>query len=131
MNADFLGRGQGDEDARNVFSELYKVRPTLKLLYVTPEKIIQSQQTWRALEVLYSKGNLARIVIDEAHCVSQWGHEFRPDYKEMRRLKDAFPDVPVMALTATATDKVKHDVIQNLGLRNVVQFVQSFNRPNL
>lgn len=74
---------------------------------------------------------LARVVIDEAHCVSQWGHEFRPDYKEMSIWKREFPDVPLMALTATATEKVKTDVLSRLGLVNPIQFIQSFNRPNL
>ena len=74
---------------------------------------------------------ITRVVIDEAHCVSQWGHDFRPDYKELKILKQNFPDVPLMALTATATGRVLADVQQNLAMQKPVVFRQSFNRVNL
>ncbi|XP_062224119.1 ATP-dependent DNA helicase Q-like 4A [Phragmites australis] len=102
-----------------------------KLLYVTPEKIAKSDSLLRLLENLYSRGHLSRIVIDEAHCVSQWGHDFRPDYKNLGVLKQNFPKTPVLALTATATARVKEDVVQALGLENCIVFRQSFNRSNL
>ncbi|KAL3598122.1 hypothetical protein D5086_006040 [Populus alba] len=85
----------------------------------------------RHLESLNGRGLLARIVIDEAHCVSQWGHDFRPDYKELGILKKKFEKTPVLALTATATASVKEDVVQALGLVDCIVFRQSFNRPNL
>ncbi|KAF8685971.1 hypothetical protein HU200_043897 [Digitaria exilis] len=102
-----------------------------KLLYVTPEKIAKSNSLTGLLDNLYSQGHLSRIVIDEAHCVSQWGHDFRPDYKNLGVLKKNFPKIPVLALTATATARVKEDVVQALGLANCIVFRQSFNRPNL
>ena len=77
-------------------------------------------------------GRLSRIVIDEVHCASQWGHDFRPDYKILGILKRQFPGVPILCLTATATSKVLEDVKKILGLqKNYVLFQASFNRPNL
>ena len=83
------------------------------------------------LQQLHSRGRLARIVIDEAHCVSQWGHDFRPDYKALGDVVRQFSGVPVIALTATATQLVRADVVANLGINGCRQFSQSFNRPNL
>lgn len=103
----------------------------VQLLYVTPEMINNSQALNKALRDLHSRQRLARIVIDEAHCVSQWGHDFRPDYKQLGEMRHQFTDVPVMALTATATENVKVDVIHNLGITGCEVFTQSFNRPNL
>ncbi len=102
-----------------------------QLLYITPEMINKSQAMISALQDLYQRRKLARIVIDEAHCVSQWGHDFRPDYKLLGEVRQQFRGVPVIALTATATENVKVDVIHNLGIRNCEVFTQSFNRPNL
>ena len=78
----------------------------LKMLYLTPEKIHRSSQIQSILKKLYEKNMLSRFVIDEAHCMSQWGHDFRPDYMELKLLRAEFPNVPIMALTATANDKV-------------------------
>jgi bloom syndrome protein len=103
----------------------------IQLLYVTPEMVNKSQAMVDAFEELYNRELLARIVIDEAHCVSQWGHDFRPDYKALGQIRKQFKNVPVMALTATATENVKFDVMQNLGMNNSDFFNQSFNRPNL
>ncbi|KMZ60342.1 ATP-dependent DNA helicase Q-like 4A [Zostera marina] len=85
----------------------------------------------RQLEMMNTHRSLARIVIDEAHCVSQWGHDFRPDYQGLGILKQKFPSIPVLALTATATASVREDIVQALGLKDCIVFRQSFNRPNL
>ncbi|KAJ5959606.1 uncharacterized protein N7479_006756 [Penicillium vulpinum] len=103
----------------------------MEVLYITPEMLSKSQALIRALEKLYQRNRLARLVIDEAHCVSQWGHDFRPDYKELGEVRARFPGVPVMALTATATENVKVDVMHNLKITDCEVFLQSFNRPNL
>ncbi|KAJ8126352.1 hypothetical protein O1611_g7286 [Lasiodiplodia mahajangana] len=102
-----------------------------QLLYVTPEMINKSATFMNGLYCLNRNKKLARLVIDEAHCVSQWGHDFRPDYKQMGNFRERFPQVPLMALTATATQNVIIDVKHNLGMEECEQFTQSFNRPNL
>jgi len=107
------------------------VEQFIQLLYVTPEMISKSQAIVNAFKDLHRRGKFARMVIDEAHCVSQWGHDFRPDYKLLGEVRQQFRGVPVMALTATATENVKVDVIHNLGIKGCEIFTQSFNRPNL
>ena len=118
---------------RLVFEALRDSQPEkfVQLLYITPEMINKSQALIQAFTDLHRRKRLARIVIDEAHCVSQWGHDFRPDYKSLGEVRQQFLGVPVMALTATATENVKVDVIHNLGIQNCDIFTQSFNRPNL
>jgi bloom syndrome protein len=118
---------------REIMSGLRLPNPEVfvQLLYVTPEMASMSQGLITILSEMYQRQKLARIVVDEAHCVSQWGHDFRPEYKALGALRKRFPDVPVIALTATATENVKVDVIHNLGIDGCEIFTQSFNRPNL
>jgi len=98
----------------------------LKLLYVAPERLL----TPYFLELI-SQVNIGLFAIDEAHCVSQWGHDFRKEYMALDILKERFPQVPRMALTATADEQTKQDIINKLGLTQAQVFVSSFNRPNI
>lgn len=121
------------EYRKSVLTGLREKHPEqfIELLYVTPEMIGKSAQINDAMANLHRRGKIARIVIDEAHCVSQWGHDFRPDYKALGDLRNSLPGVPFMALTATATENCKSDVIHNLGIGGCKVYTQSFNRPNL
>ncbi|KAK7205896.1 hypothetical protein BZA70DRAFT_289077 [Myxozyma melibiosi] len=121
---------RGDLDDRKSMFRLLN-SGDLSLLYISPEMLNTSGQLKSSISRLHSNGQLARIVIDEAHCVSSWGHDFRPDYKELKMFKQQYPDVPMIALTATANDRVQLDVMHNLELKNPAVFKQSFNRPNL
>ncbi|XP_014238784.1 Bloom syndrome protein homolog isoform X2 [Trichogramma pretiosum] len=120
-----------EEQSQTIYRELAKVKPALKLLYLTPEKLSASQKLNTALTALYERDLIARFVIDEAHCVSQWGHDFRPDYKRLKVLRERYPRVPTMALTATATPRVRTDILHQLGMTSPKWFMSSFNRPNL
>ena len=133
IQAHFINSESTTEERRLIFGSLVnpKVEHFLQLLYVTPEMLSKSQAIVDKFRDLHQRDKLARIVIDEAHCVSQWGHDFRPDYKALGEVRAQFPGVPVMALTATATENVKLDVIHNLGMDGCEVFSQSFNRPNL
>lgn len=103
----------------------------INVLYVTPEMLSKNQRMINAFQQLHRRNRLARIVIDEAHCVSQWGHDFRPDYKALGDVVRQFSGVPIIALTATATQLVRTDVMANLGIDGSRLISQSFNRPNL
>ncbi|KAI1309392.1 Bloom syndrome -like protein [Halotydeus destructor] len=131
IGAESLSGNLTAKQSSAVYDLLYDSNMELKLLYVTPEMMTASGKLNRLLENLNRKKLLDRFVIDEAHCVSQWGHDFRPDYKKLSFLRKEFTDVPIMAVTATATPRVRKDVEQALGLRNTKWFIQSFNRPNL
>ncbi|XP_057251044.1 ATP-dependent DNA helicase Q-like 2 isoform X2 [Beta vulgaris subsp. vulgaris] len=119
------------ENEKFIYKALEKNEGDLKILYVTPEKISKSKRFMSKLEKCHHTGRLLLIAIDEAHCCSQWGHDFRPDYKNLGILKTQFPTVPVIALTATATKKVQLDLMEMLHIPKCVKFVSSVNRPNL
>ncbi len=99
---------------------------SLDLLYVAPERLFGE----RTLELL-ARTRLALFAIDEAHCVSQWGHDFRPEYLQLSELRDRFPDVPRIALTATADEPTRREIVRRLGLARAPQFVSGFDRPNI
>ena len=101
-------------------------RGMLDLLYVAPERLLGE----RTLELL-ARVPLALFAIDEAHCVSQWGHDFRPDYLQLSELRDRFPDIPRIALTATADEPTRREIVSRLGLGRAAMFVSGFDRPNI
>src|SRR5438874_5763173 len=101
-------------------------RGEYRMLYVAPERLMLGTFLERAVN-----WNIAQFAIDEAHCISEWGHDFRPEYRELKKLRTHFPDVPMMALTATATERVRADIVKQLKLREPRCYVASFDRPNL
>ena len=102
----------------------------IKLLYVAPERLV-SDRFLPLLDVVKEKIGISTFAIDEAHCVSEWGHDFRPEYRQLRLLRKRYPNVPTVALTATATDRVRADIIEQLGLKQPSIHIASFNRQNL
>lgn len=126
-----LNAHSSKEDVKSVHSMMISKPSILKLLFVTPEKLAKSKQFMSKLQKANDMKLVSRIVIDEIHCTSQWGHDFRPDYKFLGILKRQFPAIPLLGLTATATDKVLEDIKKILSLRNCLVFKTSYNRPNL
>src|SRR5579862_4511077 len=119
LNSSLAG-GEGRSRLRGLHQGEYR------LLYVAPERLMLSGflsdlQRWKV--------NL--LAVDEAHCISEWGHDFRPEYRQLANLRELFPTVPMMALTATATERVRKDIVTHLKLREPCRYVASFNRPNL
>ncbi len=122
--ATFLNSSLDGTEARTRLRGLYNGE--FRLLYVAPERLmlegfLEKAQQW----------NVAQIAIDEAHCISEWGHDFRPEYRELKKLRTLLPEVPTMALTATATTRVREDILRQLQLREPQCYVASFDRPNL
>ena len=124
LRAGFLNSTQGPGERRQV--EEAFVAGELDLLYLAPERL-RTDSTMRLLE----RGPIALFAIDEAHCVSQWGHDFRPDYLELSALHQRWPTVPRIALTATATQATRDEIVDRLNLGGARQFVSSFDRPNI
>ena len=131
IDAMFINSELSAADRRDRFEQLRQPYVTCRLLYVTPEALSRSNQMNSALDNLNNRNMLARIVIDEAHCVSQWGHDFRPDYQQLGGLRQRYRHVPFIALTATANNAVKIDVKHHLGIEGCNELSHSFNRPNL
>jgi ATP-dependent DNA helicase RecQ len=122
--ATYLNSTLDREEAKARWRGLH--RGEYRMLYVAPERLMLDTFLERALN-----WNIAQFAIDEAHCISEWGHDFRPEYRELKKLRKHLPAVPLMALTATATERVRVDIIKELKLRNPHCYVASFNRPNL
>ena len=131
IQSSILNASSSREETARIHTAMLERENSLKILYVTPEKISKSKRFMSKLEKCYEAGQLSRIVIDEVHCASQWGHDFRPDYKFIGILKKQFPSVPFLGLTATATAKVLEDVKQMLSLKECLLFRASYNRSNL
>ena len=124
ITADFLNSSLDDRTAARVERDVQS--GAVRLLYVAPERV--SMPGFRRF---LSTLDLRMIAIDEAHCISEWGHDFRPDYRALAELRDLFPNTPIMALTATATERVQQDIVAQLRLGDCRRFVSGFDRPNL
>ena len=124
VKAEFLNSTLMSDEMDRVRGEA--IRGELKILYVSPERFALG-----GFQTLLSHLNVSLVAVDEAHCISEWGHDFRPDYRQLGGLRRGISDVPFIALTATATPRVRDDIVNQLGLKDPKRFVASFNRKNL
>ena len=124
IEAAYLNSSLTLEEQREV--ELRLTSEHLKLLYISPERLMVKR-----FQNILKKCEVSLIAIDEAHCVSQWGHDFRPEYMELGILSELFPNAPILALTATAGEATRKDIIDSLRLRDPIVYISSFDRPNI
>ena len=124
INAEFFNSSLSSDEKDQVRSQLKNQQ--ISLLYVAPERLMQEN----FLEILQTL-KISLFAIDEAHCISEWGHDFRPEYRKLSKIKKLFPKIPVIALTATATPRVKEDILNQLHLNDASKYQASFNRTNL
>ena len=124
INAEYINSSLTQEEIRDIEQRIR--RKEVKLLYIAPERLASED-----FKMFLSTLNISLIAIDEAHCISEWGHDFRPDYRNLKSLRMLFPESPIIALTATATEKVRIDILKQLSLIDPKIFIASFNRENL
>ncbi len=122
--AEFYNSSLGDHEARRILSDLHQ--GALDLLYIAPERLMTESFLTRLKEI-----EISLFAIDETHCVSQWGHDFRPEYLGLGALRQHFPDIPLIALTATADKQTRSDILKQLHLEHAAVHIASFNRPNI
>lgn len=130
VNARVLNSMQSLAEQNKIFEEIENDH-SIKLLFLTPERISQSGRMKELMNNLYFNRRIAKFAIDEAHCISKWGRDFRTDYFKLSSLRDEYPTVPIIALTASATEKIRQDTINVLNMRHPEIFLSSYNRPNL
>lgn len=124
IHAEFLNSTLNNSEAKAIKDRI--VRGDIKILYLSPERLSHP-----GFIKFLMRGHVSLIAIDEAHCISQWGHDFRPDYMKIKAIRQIFPDAGMVALTATATTRVRQDIIDNSGLKEPIIFISTFDRPNL
>jgi ATP-dependent DNA helicase RecQ len=124
ISAAYLNSSLDEESSKDTWRKLY--RGEIKILYLSPERLLVEGM----LDTLASL-KLEFVAVDEAHCISSWGHDFRPEYRALKKIREQHPHVPILALTASATERVRRDIVDMLGISDARLFVASFNRPNL
>jgi ATP-dependent DNA helicase RecQ len=122
--AAYLNSSLEEDAAKDTWRKLY--RGEIKILYLSPERLLMDGMLDK-LELL----QIEFVAVDEAHCISSWGHDFRPEYRALQKLRERYPSIPILALTASATERVRFDIVQMLRIPEAKLFVASFNRPNL
>lgn len=128
IGATFLNSTINMKEVRHRENEILSGK--IKLLYLAPERLVSDKFT-PFLNLIQEKLGISAFAIDEAHCISEWGHDFRTEYRQLKKLRRNYPQIPIWSLTATATSRVQKDIIQQLGLRQPHIHIASFNRPNL
>ncbi len=128
VSSEFINSSLSNVEIREIESRV--IKGEIKILYVAPERFsVKSFQD--LLEKIKDSNEVSLIAVDEAHCISEWGHDFRPDYRNLCDLKTILPKTPIIALTATATNKVRSDILNQLNIQDAKTFISSFNRENL